>query len=147
MEDLPNTLEEIAYTILDIINECQEANESQETDNYESLAMGAIFHWQSAVHHILSLHPDLYPVNNLLSSLTEDEIDYKLHYRDNLLDLYNTCYAYQPFEDILQGEFGATLDSFLEEMRSDVETDDDMRDIVTNNGVESDVETDGGMED
>ena len=137
MEDLPNTPEEIAYTILDIIDDCKEANESQETDNYESLAMGAIFHWQSAVHHILSIHPDLYPINNLLSSLTEDENDYKLHYRDNFLDLYNTCYSYQPFEDLLCGEFGTTLDSFLEEMQSDVETDDDM---------ESHVETYGGME-
>ena len=59
--------------------------------------------------------------------LSKDE--YKLHYRDNLLDLYRTCYAYQPFEALLKGEFGETLDAFCEDMMSDVDTDDDISDV------------------
>lgn len=126
MADLPNTLPEIAETILDIIGDCEEANQAQDAAEYEDAATGALFHWQSVIHHILDLHPDLHPLNNLLSSLTWTEDEFKKNYRDNLLDLYNTCYAYQPFADLLEGEFGTTLDDFLEEMQSDVETDDGM---------------------
>jgi hypothetical protein len=126
MADLPNTLPEIADTILDVIGNCEEANKAQDAAEYEDAATGALFHWQSAIHHIIDLHPDLFPLNNLLSLLNSDKDDFQLNYRDNLLDLYKTCYAYQPFEALLQGEFGTTLDDFREEMQSDVETDDGM---------------------
>ena len=126
MADLPNTLPEIANTILGVIGNCEEANQAQDPEEYEDAATGALFHWQSAIHHMLVLHPDLHPLNNLLSSLTWAEDEFKENYRDNLLDLYKTCYAYQPFADLLEGEFGTTLDDFLEEMQSDVETDDGM---------------------
>ena len=126
MADLPNTLPEIAETILDIIGDCEKANQAQNAAEYEDAATGALFHWQSVIHHILDLHPDLHPLNNLLSSLTWTEDEFKENYRDNLLDLYKTCYDYQPFEALLQGEFGTTLNDFLEEMQSDVETDDGM---------------------
>ncbi len=120
MAYLPNNLQDIADTILDIISDCEEANQTQDA------APSASFHWQSAINHIVELHPDLYPLNNLLSSLIWTEDEFKENYRDNFLDLYKTCYAYQPFEALLQGEFGTTLDDFLEEMQSDVETDDGM---------------------
>jgi len=126
MADLPNTLPEIAHTILDIIRDCKEATQAQDAAEYEEAATDAIFHWQPAVHHILDLHPDMDPLNNLLSLLNLDKDEFQSNYRDNLLDLYKTCYAYQPFEDLLEGEFGTTLDDFLEEMQSDVETDDGM---------------------
>ena len=137
MADLPNTLEEVADTILDVIGDCEEAYQSQDADEYDESANSTIFHWQQAVHHIIQQHPDLFPLNNLLSSLTLDEDEYKLHYGDNLVYLYRACLAYQPFEALLQGEFGITLNSFFEEMMSDVDTDGD---------VEDDGE-DGGMDD
>jgi hypothetical protein len=126
MAELPNTLPEIADTILDIIRDCEKANQAQDAEEYEDVATGALFYWQSAIHHMLELHPDLYPLNNLLSSLTWTEDEFKENYRDNLLELYKTCYDYQPFEALLQDEFGTTLDDLLEEMWSDVETDDGM---------------------
>jgi len=126
MADLPNTLSEIADTILDIIGDCEEAIQAQDAEEYEDAATGTLFHWQSSINHILELHPDLHPLNNLLSSLTWTKDEFKESYRDNLLDLYKTCYAYQPFEALLKDEFGTTLNDFLEEMQSDVETDDGM---------------------
>lgn len=128
MDELPNTIEEIAVTILDIIGDCEEAYQTHNPEEYESSAMDATFHWQSPVHHILDLHPDLYPLNNLLSLLTLDYDECRLHYRDNLIELYHTCFNYQPFEHLLHDEFGTTLNDFLEEMQSDVETDDGMED-------------------
>lgn len=128
MAELPNTLQEIAETILDVIGDCEEANQSQNADEFSECANSTILHWQQAVLHIIERHPDLFPLNNLLSSLNLDDDEFKQNYRDNLLDLYNTCYAYQPFEDLLQGEFGITLNSFFEEMMSDVDTDGEMED-------------------
>jgi hypothetical protein len=128
MAESPNTLEEIADAILDIIADCDETNKAETDEEYESNAMSAIHHWQSAVHHIIELHPDLFPVNNLLSLLNSDKAEFQQNYRDYLLDLSRTCRVYQPFETLLQGEFGTTLDGFLEEMLSDVETDDGMED-------------------
>ena len=135
MADLPNTIEEVADTILYVIGDCEEVNQSQNPNDYEEAAQNALFHWQQAVLHVIQLHPDLFPLNNLLSSLTFDEDDYKLHYRDNLVDLYRTCCAYQPFEALLQGDFGISLNSFFEEMMSDVDTDGE---IESDAGMESD---------
>jgi len=134
MAELPNTIEEVADTILDVIGDCEEVNQSQNPDYYEE-AQNALFHWQQAVLHVIQLHPDLFPLNNLLSSLTFDEDDYKLHYRDNLVDLYRTCCTYEPFEALLQGDFGISLNSFFEEMMSDVDTDGE---IESDAGMESD---------
>ncbi len=128
MAESPNTLEEIADAILDIIADCDEANKAETDEEYESNAMSTINHWQSAVHHILGLHPDLSSLNDLLSLLNEDIDFFQQNYRDLLLDLSRTCRAYQPFSVLMQGEFGTTLDSFLEEMLSDVETDDGIED-------------------
>ncbi len=138
MADLPNTDEEVADTILDVIGDCEEAYQSQDADEYDECANSTIFHWQEAVHRIIQLHPHLFPLNNLLSSLNWDEDEFKQNYRDNLLDLYRTCCVYQPFEALLQGDFGISLNSFFEEMMSDVETDGEMEDDA---GVE-----DGGMD-
>jgi hypothetical protein len=128
MAESPNTLEEIADAILDIISDCDEANKADTDEEYESIAMSAIPYWQSAVHHIIGLHPYFFPLNNLLSLLNLDKAEFQQNYRDLLLDLSRTCRAYQPFSVLLQGEFGNTLDSFLEEMLSDVDTDDGMED-------------------
>jgi hypothetical protein len=125
MAESPNMLEEIADAILDIISVCDEANNADTDEEYESIAFSAFFHWQSAVHHIIRLHPELFPLNNLLS-LLNFKAEFQQNYRDFLLYLNNTCRAYQPFEALLQGEFGTTLDDFLEEMQSDVETVDGM---------------------
>jgi len=133
MEELPTTIQEIADTILGVIGDLEEAKQTQSADDdYESIAHDTICYWQSAVHHIIGLHPDLFPLNNFISSLELSEGEYKLHYRDNLLDLCRTCYAYQPFEALLQGEFGETLDAFCDDMMSDVDTDGDMDDIMEN---------------
>jgi hypothetical protein len=129
MAELPNTNEDIVIAILDIICDLEEAKQAQEQDDYESLAHDTICYWQSAVHHIVGLHLDLFPLNNFISSLELSKDEYKLHYRDNLLDLYRTCYAYQPFEALLQGEFGENLDAFCEDMMSDVDTDGDISDV------------------
>jgi hypothetical protein len=138
MADLPNTIEEIFGTILDVIGGCEEANKSQNADEYDEAAQDALFHWQQPVLHITEIHPDLFSLNNLLSSLTLDQDEFKQNYRDNLLDLYRTCCAYEPFEDLLQGDYGISLNSFFEEMMRDVDTDGEMED---------DVEDDGGVED
>ena len=128
MDESPNTLEEIADAILDIIADCDDANKADTDEEYERIALSAISHWQSEVHHIIGLHPDLSSLNDLLSLLNEDIDFFQQNYRDLLLELSRTCSAYQPFGVLLQGEFGTTLDSFLEEMLSDVETDDCMED-------------------
>jgi len=118
--DLPNTIEEVADTILDVIGNCEEA---QNADDYENTAQVAFFHWLEAVLHVVNRHPALFPLNNLLSSLQLEQHEFNLHYRDNLWDLNNACRSYPPFETLLQGEFGESLDAFLEEMLSDVDTD------------------------
>jgi hypothetical protein len=121
-------LSEIADTILDVISNCEEANQSPNADEFSECANSTILHYQQAVLHIIDQHPDLYPLNNLLSSLNWDDDEFKQNYRDNLLDLYRTCCAYEPFEDLLQGDFGISLNSFFEEMMSDVDTDGEMED-------------------
>jgi len=128
MEELPNTDEEILKVILEIIGDCEEVKQSQDQDDYESLSHDTKCYWQSVIHHIIRSHPELFPLNNFISSLDWSEEEYKLHYRDNLLDLYRTCYAYQPFEALLLGEFGETLNGFCDDMMSDVETDGGMED-------------------
>lgn len=128
MADLSNTLSEIANTILYVIGDCEEANKSPNADEFSECANSTILHYQQAVLHIIDQHPDLYPLNNLLSSLNWDDDEFKQNYRDNLLDLYRTCCAYEPFEDLLQGDFGISLNSFFEEMMSDVDTDGEMED-------------------
>jgi hypothetical protein len=66
-----------------------------------------------------------------------EQHEFNLHYRDNLLDLNNASRSYLPFEDLLQGEFGKTLDAFLEEMLSDVETDGGMSDVDRDDIIEN----------
>ena len=122
-EELPDTPEAIAKRILDIIADCDEAFKAETDEDYEDNAMSALNHWQSVVHHILSIHPALFPLNNLLSLLSFDKAEFQQSYRDLLLDLNNTCREYEPFGVLLQGEFGSSLDGFVEEMMSDVETD------------------------
>ncbi len=128
-EELPNTHEETAGVILDIIADCDEAFKATD-EEYEGIAMSALNHWQSYVHHILSLRSALFPLNNLLSLLSFDKAEFQESYRDLLLDLNRTCREYEPFRDLLQGEFGSSLDDFVEEMMSDVETDGEADDIM-----------------
>ena len=135
MAELPNTIEEVADTILYVIGDCEEVNQSQNPNDYEEAAQNALFHWQQAVLHITENHPNLFPLNNLLSSLTSDQDEFKQNYRDNLVDLYRTCCTYEPFEALLQGDFGISLNSFFEEMMSDVDTDGE---IESDAGMESD---------
>ena len=123
MAELPTTLQEIAVTILDVIGDCEEAKKALCADDYEDTAQSASFHWLEAVLHVVNLHPALFSLNNLLSSLTLEKHEFNQHYRDNLCDLNNACRSYPPFESLLQGEFGERLDAFLEEMFSDVDTD------------------------
>jgi hypothetical protein len=122
-EDPPNTLEEIAGVILDIIAGCLEAFKAKTDEDYEGIAMSELSHWQPVVLHIQSFHPDLFPLNNLLSLLNYERDLFKKNYRELLIDLNNTCREYEPFAVLLQGDFGSSLDGFLEEMLSDVETD------------------------
>jgi hypothetical protein len=122
-EELPDTPEAIAERILDIIADCDEAFKAETDEDFEEIAMSTPNHWQSVVHHILSLHPALFPLNNLLSLLSLDKAEFQQSYRDLLLDLNNTCREYEPFGVLLQDEFGSSLDGFVEEMMSDVETD------------------------
>ena len=124
MAELPTTLQEIADIIFGVIGDCGEAKKAQNADDYEDIAQDALFHWLPAVLHVVERHPVLFPLNNLLSSLNLEQHEFNLHYRDNLWDLNNACRSYLPFETLLQGEFGKSLDAFLEEMLSDVETDD-----------------------
>jgi hypothetical protein len=121
-EEPPNTPEEIADTVSGIVADCDEAFKATD-ENYEGIAMSALSHWQSDVNHITYHHPALFTLNNLLSLLNEERDFFQQNYRDLLLDLNNTCREYEPFGVLLQGEFGSSLDGFLEEMLSDVETD------------------------
>ena len=116
-------LEEIAEDILDIIDNCDEAFKAETDEDFEKIVMSALSHWQPVVHHILFHHPALFPLNNLLSFLNEERDIFKQNYRDLLLDLNSTCREYEPFAVLLQGEFGSSLDGFVKEMLSDVETD------------------------
>lgn len=124
MEELPQiTLEEITDTIADIISDCFHAyvtvREGSE-DDYDRIAMDALLHWQSEVNRILeSDHPnigDLHSINDMLSCLTLTSEEYEGVYADQLEDLYNACYDYEPFEPFLEGDFGTTLDDSLDQV-------------------------------
>ena len=119
-ESLFITLDEITGTILLIIADCYEAYVAarEEPEEYERIAMAALLHWQHEVNRILeSNHPnigDLHALNDLLSCLTTTPEEYEQTYAEQLEDLYNACYDYEPFEQVLEGDFGTTLNDYLE---------------------------------
>jgi hypothetical protein len=124
MEELPQiTLEEITDIITNIIADCSEAyiivREGPE-DEYDRIAMAAILHWQSEVNRILeSNHPnigDLHALNDLLSCLNLPSEEFEGVYGNQLEDLCNACYDYEPFEPFLEGDFGTTLNDYLDQV-------------------------------
>lgn len=124
MDELPQiTLEEITDTITNIIAVCSEAyiivREGSE-DDYDRIAMAALLHWQPEVNRILeSNHPnigDLHSINDMLSCLTLTSEEYEGVYADQLEDLCNACYDYEPFEPFLEGEFGTSLNDYLDQV-------------------------------
>jgi hypothetical protein len=127
MEELPQiTLEEITDTITNIIADCSEAyiivREGPNTpeDDYDRIAMAALLHWQPVVNRILeSNHPnigDLYALNDLLSCLTRSSEEYEGVYGNQLEDLCNVCYNYEPFAPFLEGEFGISLNDYMDQV-------------------------------
>jgi len=127
MEELPQiTLEEITDTITNIIADCSEAyiivREGPETpeEDYERIAMAALLHWQPKVNRILESNlpniGDLHALNDLLSCLTMTSEEFEGVYGNQLEDLYNACYDYEPFEPFLEGDFGVSLNDYLEQV-------------------------------
>ena len=123
MEELPQiTLEEITDTITNIIADCSEAYVAarEEPEEYERIAMAALLHWQSEINRILeSNHPnidDLHALNDLLSCLTLSSEEYEGVYGEQLEDLCIACYDYEPFEPFLEGEFGISLNDYMDQV-------------------------------
>jgi len=124
MEELPQiTLEEITDTITNIIADCSEAYiivREGPQDDYDRIAMAALLHWQPLVNRILeSNHPnigDLHALNDLLSCLTLSSEEYEGVYGEQLEDLCIACYDYEPFEPFLEGEFGISLNDYMDQV-------------------------------
>jgi hypothetical protein len=124
MEELPQiTLEEITDTITNIIAVCSEAYiivREGSIDDYDRIAMAAPLHWQSKVNRILeSNHPNignLHALNDLLSCLTLTSEEFEGVYGDQLEDLCIACYDYEPFEPFLEGEFGISLNDYMDQV-------------------------------
>lgn len=121
MDEFPFiTLDEITRTILLIIADCYEAYIAarEEPEEYERIAMAALLHWQPEIYRILESEHlnigDLHPLNDILSCLTLTPEEYEQTYAEQLEDLYNACYEYEPFEPFLEGDFGTTLNDYLE---------------------------------
>jgi len=122
----PITLQEITDTIADIIADCSHAfvtvREGPDTpeEDYDRIAMVALLHWQPEVNRILeSDHPnigDLHSINDMLSCLTLTPEEYEQVYADQLEDLCDACYNYEPFEPFLEGDFGTTLQDYLDQV-------------------------------
>jgi len=138
MEKLPQiTLEEITDTITNIIAVCSEAyiivregSDTPEAD-YDRFAMAALLHWKPKVNRILeSNHPnigDLHALNDLLSCLTRTSEEFEGVYGDQLEDLCIACYDYKPFELLLEGDFGTTLDDYLDQVMFAEAGDEDVK--------------------
>ena len=124
MQELPQiTLEKITDTITNIISVCSEAyitvREGPE-DGYDRIAKAALLHWQPEVNRILkSNHPNignLHALNDLLSCLTLTSENFEGVYSDRLEDLCNACYDYESFEPFLEGDFGTTLNDYIDQV-------------------------------
>jgi len=128
------SIEEITLHILDIVADCYEAYDiaRQEPEEFESFVMGALLHWHAIVNLILeSEHPnisDLHSLNDMLSCLNLTAEEYEQVFADQLADLYNACYNYQPFEPYLNDEFGTTLNDYLEQVQGQGEDEDENED-------------------
>ncbi len=127
MEELPQiTLEEITDTITNIIAVCSEAyiivREGPDTPeaDYDRIAMAALLRWQPKVNRILeSNHPnigDLHALNDMLSCLTQTSEEFEEVYGDQLEDLCIACYDYELFAPFLEGDFGTTLNDYLDQV-------------------------------
>jgi hypothetical protein len=134
MEELPQiTLEEITNIITNIISVCSEAyiivREGSE-DDYDRIAIAAALHWQPKVNRILeSNHPNignLHALNDLLSCLRLSSEKFEEVYGNQLEDLCIACYDYGPFGPFLEGDFGTTLNDYLDQVMFAEEGDKDV---------------------
>jgi len=135
MKELPQiTLEEITDTITNIIAICSEAyiivREGPE-DKYYRIAMEALLHWQPKVNRILeSNHPnigDLHALNDLLSCLTRTSEEFEGVYGNQLEYLCIACYDYELFAPFLEGEFGTSLNDYLDQVMFAEAGDEDVK--------------------
>jgi hypothetical protein len=124
MEELSQiTLEEITDIITNIISVCSEAYiivREGSVDDYDRIAMTAPLHWQPKVNRIFeSNHPNignLHALNDLLSCLRLSSEKFEGVYGNQLENLCIACYDYEPFEPFLEGEFGTSLNDYLDQV-------------------------------
>ena len=121
-----HALEDVKNAILGLFDVCTEAFKKAQNhaEEYQACADSAQFHWMQAVIQISTDHPDLSPLNDILSLLAMSSAsEYKKAFREQIWVVYDAVYEYVPLEPFLQGEFGDALNVYIQEVQSDDETD------------------------
>jgi len=118
--------EDLKDAILGLFDVCTEAFKKAQNhpEEYQACADSAQLHWMQTVIQISTDHPDLSPLNDILSLLAMSSArEYKRAFREQIWGVYNAVYEYAPLEPFLQGDFGDELNVYINDVQSDDDTD------------------------
>ena len=117
-------------SIIGILNDCQDAfQKTSQPEEFQKQVDSALSQWMEDAIFIAQEYPDLSSLNDILSVLAAlSAEEYAKVYKEQIWVVYEAVHNCELLESSLQGDFGEVMNSYINNVQSDDDTENESDD-------------------